>query len=108
MIPKKIINIILVIAAAYCASVGFGVYRITSSDVFPLAKKGLAAYLVASKSSDANETPYFKWWYSWYFRDGETQFSLCSPSGPCHIIIGYTDKGKWAINVDGNLVSIEK
>ena len=112
MNPKKITKIILFIAVAYCASVGFGVYRITSSQVFPQAKKGLAAYLIASNSSEANKPTYLKWWSSWYFKDGlsdgRAQFSLCSVSEHCHTIIAYTVGGKWAINVDGYLVNTEK
>jgi hypothetical protein len=109
MSPKtKVIAWIFGIVAAYAASVGVGAYRIASADMFPLAKKGLAAYLVASGSPEANKPIHFKWWSSWYFRnnasDGWAQFLLCTSSADCHSIIAYVDLGRWQINVDGNMV----
>lgn len=127
MSPKiKVIAWIFGILAVYCASVGIGAYRIASAEMFPLAKKGLGAYLVATRSSEANKPIYFKWWSPWYFRnsasDGLAQFLLCTSPADCHTIIAYVDLGRWQINVDtyivntdnwiylpnGNLVNAEK
>ena len=112
MSPKiKVIAWIFGILAAYCASVGIGVYRISSSEMFPLTKKGAAAYLVATRSSEANKPIYFKWWSSWYFRNqpsnGWAEMKMCTSSAACHTVIAYTDGGRWQVNVDGNLVSVE-
>jgi hypothetical protein len=115
MSPKaKVIAWIFGILAAYAASVGLGAYRIVSSEMFPLAEKGLAAYLVATKSSGANKPIRFKWWSSWFFKnstsDGLAQFLLCTSSSPsrCHTIIAYGVAGEWHITVDGNLVKTDK
>lgn len=113
MSPKaKVIAWIVGIVAAYAASVGIGAYRIASADMFPLAKKGLAAYLVATGSPEAGKPIYFKWWSSWYFKnrtsDGWAQFLLCTSSADCHSVIAYTDLGRWQINVDGIMVNTDK
>jgi hypothetical protein len=113
MSPKtKVIAWIFGIVAAYAASVGVGAYRIASADMFPLAKKGLAAYLVATGSPEADKPIHFKWWSSWYFRnrtsDGWAQFLLCTSSVNCHSVIAYTDLGRWQINVDGIMVNTDK
>ncbi|MFS2033192.1 hypothetical protein ACEN8I_04120 [Polaromonas sp. CT11-55] len=114
MSPKiKVITWIVGIVAAYAASVGVGAYRIASSEMFPLAEKGLAAYLDATKSGEANKPIHFKWWSSWYFRnnlsDGLAQFLLCtSPPSHCHTIIAYGADGQWHINVDGHMVNVDK
>ena len=113
MSPKaKVIAWIIGIVAAYAASVGIGAYRIVSSEMFPLAEKGLAAYLIATKSSEANKPIHFKWWSSWYFKnstsDGLAQFLLCTSSpSRCHSIIAYGAVGKWHITVDGHLVNTD-
>jgi len=110
MSPKvKVVAWIAGIVVAYAASVGLGAYRIASSDLYPLAEKGLAAYLVATKSSEANKPIYLKWWSSWYFRnslnDGLAQFLLCTSSrAHCHTIIAYGVEGQWYVTVDGKLV----
>jgi hypothetical protein len=113
MSPKiKVIAWIFGILAAYCASVGFGAYRVASAEMFPLAKKGVAAYLVATRSSEANKPIYFKWWSSWYFKnqrnDGWAEMKMCTSSRECHTVIAYTDLGKWQVNVDGNIVNTDK
>jgi hypothetical protein len=115
MSPKaKVIAWIFGILAAYAASVGVGAYRIVSSEMFPLAEKGLAAYLVATQSSEANKPIHFKWWSSWFFKnstsDGLAQFLLCTSSSAshCHTIIAYGAEGMWYINVEGHLVDVDK
>ncbi|MBW8720632.1 MAG: hypothetical protein JF626_01595 [Polaromonas sp.] len=110
MSPKiKVIAWIFGIFAAYGVSVGIGVYRITSSEIFPLAKRGLEGYLVATQSSEANKPVYFKWWTSWYFRNqssnGWAEMKLCTSRSACHNVIAYTDHERWQINVDGKLVN---
>lgn len=113
MSPKtKVFTSIFAVVAVYCASVGLDAYRLTSSEVFPLARKGVAAYLVATKAGGSRDVFRLKWWSSWYFRnnsfDGRAQFLLCADRKDCHMVIAYRDKGKWSINVDGTLVSTEK
>ena len=113
MSPKlKVVTWIVGIVAAYALSVGIGVYRITSAGMFPLAEKGLAAYLVAKSPNEAHKPIYFKWWSSWYFRnsasDGWAQFLLCTSSADCHTVIAYMSLGKWQINVDGKLVNTKQ
>lgn len=113
MSPKiKVIAWIFGILAVYAVSVGLGAYRITSAGMFPLAEKGLAAYLVATNSREANKPIYFKWWSSWYFKNhpsnGWAEFLLCTSSADCHRVIAYTDFGRWQINVDGRLVNTEQ
>lgn len=113
MSPKtKVIAWIFGIFAVYCASVGVGVYRITSSEIFPLAKRGLAAYLVATQSSEANKPIYFRWWTSWYFRnqrsDGWAEMKMCTSRSACHTVIAYSNRGRWRINVDGKLVNTDQ
>ena len=81
---KKFIAVTLVLLAAYFASIGWGVYRITSSEVFPLSKKMLAEYLASRKSPDALEPYQLRWWSSWNFRTWSAgsvaEFQLCTPS----------------------------
>jgi hypothetical protein len=113
MSPKlKVVTWIVGLVAAYAVSVGIGVYRLTSAGMFPLAEKGLASYLVARKSSEANKPIYFKWWSSWYFKnhpsDGWAEFLLCTSSADCHKIIAYTDLGRWQINVDTIMVNTDQ
>ena len=113
MSPKtKAITWVVAVVAAYCASVGFGAYRIVSSEAFPLAEKGTAAYLLATNSSDANKPLYFKWWSSWYFRnsasDGVAQFLLCAPSARCHMVVAFVSAGRWHVTVDGKLVNVDE
>ncbi|SDN81859.1 hypothetical protein [Polaromonas sp. JS666] len=113
MSPKlKVIAWIFGIVAAYAASVGIGAYRIVSAEMFPLAKGGVADYLRATKSSDANKPLYFKWWSSWYFKnsssDGMAQFLLCAPSAQCHTVVAYVSAGRWHINVNGHLINVDK
>lgn len=114
MSPKlKVAAWIFGILAAYGASVGAGVYRITSAEMYPLAKRGAAAYLAATKPSEANQPIYFKWWSSWYFKNhpttGWAEMKMCTSRAACHTVIAYTipaRPGKWEINVDGNLVTL--
>ncbi|MCZ8258011.1 MAG: hypothetical protein O9327_20385 [Polaromonas sp.] len=103
------------ILAAYGASVGIGVYRITSAEMYPLAKRGLASYLAAKQSSEANQPIFFKWWSSWYFRNqrsnGWAEMKMCTSSAACHTVIAYTtvkSPGKWEINVDGQWVILKE
>lgn len=112
MSPKlKVVTWIVGIVAAYAISVGLGAYRITSARIFPLAERGLAAYLIASDSSEAHKPIYFKWWSSWYFRnsasDGAAEFVLCTSPANCHTVVAYVAFGSWHINVDGKLVNTE-
>jgi hypothetical protein len=113
MSPKtKVITWVFAVVAAYCASVGFGAYRIVSSEAFPLAEKGVAAYLVYTSSSDANKPLHFKWWSSWYFRNsssnGVAQFLMCAPSARCYMVVAYVAAGRWHVNVDGHLINVDK
>ena len=103
MSPKtKLLTVILVLLVAYFASIGIGVYRITSSDVFPLARKALVAELTLQKSPDAFEPYHLRWWWSWNFKNrregGEADFPLCTPAGHCYLIRAVTvDHGVWRV-----------
>ncbi|MES2911285.1 MAG: hypothetical protein V4718_07860 [Pseudomonadota bacterium] len=98
---NKFIVITLVLLAAYFASIGWGVYRITSSEVFPLSKKALAEYLAAKKSPDALEPYQLRWWSSWNFRTRSAgsvaEFQLCTPARHCYLIKAWTANGKWVV-----------
>ena len=116
MSPKlKVAAWIFGILAAYGASVGVGVYRITSAEMYPLAKRGLASYLAAKQSSEASQPIFLKWWSSWYFRNqpanGWAEMKMCTSSAACHTVIAYTTvakPGKWEINVDGQWVILKE
>lgn len=113
MSPKtKVLTSIFALVAVYCASVGLDAYRLTSSEVFPLARKSVAAYLVATEAGGSRDVFRLKWWSSWYFRnnsfDGRAQFQLCADRTDCHTVIAYRDNGRWSINVDGTYVNTDK
>ncbi|MES2400817.1 MAG: hypothetical protein V4573_12585 [Pseudomonadota bacterium] len=103
MSPKiKIIIGILVLLVAYFASIGVGVYRITSSPLFPESKRALAEYLAAKKSPDALEPYHLRWWWSWTFQKRSAmsvaEYPLCTPAKHCYIIKAWTVNGKWVVN----------
>ena len=100
--PVKVITVIAALLVAYAASVGVGVYRITSSDAFPMSKLSLAGYLAALKSPDAAEPFHLKWFAPWQFssgpNSGRTQFLMCSPAEHCYIVKAHKFKGKWVVS----------
>jgi hypothetical protein len=113
MSPKtKVIASIVALVAAYCASVGLDAYRLTSSEIYPLARKSVAAYLVATKAGGSRDVFHLKWWSSWYFRnnsyDGRAEFFMCADRKDCHKVVAYRDNGRWSINVDGLYVNTGK
>ena len=98
----KIITGIGILLAAYAASVGVGVYRITSSEVLPRVKVSLAGYLMALKSPDAMQSFHLKWYAPWQFssgpNNGRTQFLLCTPSAHCYTVKAHKVRGKWTVS----------
>ena len=46
---KKVIAIVLLLIAAYFASIAVGVYRLKSSALYPITEKALAAHLQSIK-----------------------------------------------------------
>jgi hypothetical protein len=98
----KIITLTLLVLAAYFASIAWGVHQITSSEVFPLAKKALVKELTLQKSPDAFEPYHLRWWWSWNFKNrregGEADFPLCTPAGHCYLIQAVTvENGVWRV-----------
>jgi hypothetical protein len=100
--PVKVIACVGLLLVAYAASVGIGVYRLTSSDAFPMAKVSLAGYLAALKSPDAAESFHLKWFAPWQFssglNSGRTQFLMCTPTAHCYIVKAHKFRGKWAVS----------
>ena len=98
----KVITAVGILLVAYAASVGIGVYRMTFSEAFPMAKVSLAGYLAALKSPDATQSFHLKWFAPWQFssgpNSGRTQFLLCTPAANCYIIKAHKFKGKWTVS----------
>lgn len=97
----KVAATVVLVVLAYCVSVAVGVYRLTSSEVFPMAKLALANYLAPLNSPDAKEPYHLKWWSSWHFRDGyssgEAEFFLCTPQKRCYTMKAFRVNGKWVV-----------
>ena len=98
----KVVTGIGILLIAYAASVGIGVYRMTSSEVFSMAKVSLAGYLTVLKSPDAGQSFHLKWFAPWQFssgpNSGRTQFLLCTPAAHCYTLKAQKFKGKWTVN----------
>ena len=98
----QVITGIGILLMAYAASVGIGVYRMTSSEAFSMAKVSLAGYLTVLKSPDAGQSFHLKWFAPWQFtsgpNSGRTQFLLCTPAEHCYIVRAHKFKGQWTVN----------
>jgi uncharacterized protein YdbL (DUF1318 family) len=108
-LSKKLLAYLCAVTVAYCSSVGIDVYRITTSDAFPLAKSALTGYLGSVNSKDASKPPYLKWWRYWYFKDGYSSgyanFLLCTSLKQCYTIKSQKKNGNWATNINGKWVT---
>lgn len=98
----KIVAVILLLVTAYFASIGVGVFRLTSSEIFPFAKKALNSYLVSTNSKNAGETFHLKWFAPWQFTanssKGLAQFLLCTPKDDCYPVTAEKIDGVWQID----------
>ena len=104
---KKVIATILLLVAAYFASIAVGVYRLKSSALYPITEKALAAYLQSVKSEEASGPFYMKWFAPWQYSasasKGLSQFWLCTASRRCYRMSAVKIDGKW--NIDWNFQS---
>ena len=98
----KVVTALGVLVAAYFASVGIGVYRMTSSEALPMAKVSLAGYLASLKSPDALASFHLKWFAPWQFssgpNSGRAQFLLCSPAAHCYTLKAHKFRGVWTVS----------
>ena len=98
---KKIVAVILLLIAAYFASIAIGVYRLKSSALYPMSEKALVARLTSIKSGQAAGTFYMKWYAPWQYSasasSGFSQYQLCTTSGLCYRVIAVKADGIWNI-----------
>lgn len=101
---KKVIAVMLLLVAAYFASIAVGVYRLKSSALYPLTEKALAAHLATIKSKEAAGPFHMKWFAPWQYSasasKGLSQFLLCTASERCYRMTAVKIDGKW--NIDWN------
>ena len=64
---KKIVAIVLLLIAAYFASIALGVYRLKSSALYPITEKALTAHLASIKSKEAAGPFHMKWFAPWQY-----------------------------------------
>ena len=98
---KKVVTIILLLIAAYFASIAVGVYRLKSSALYPMTEKALAAHLKSIKSEHADGPFRMKWYAPWQFSAGASkglsQYQLCTASGLCYRVIAVKADGIWKV-----------
>ena len=96
---KKVIATILLLVAAYFASIAVGVYRLKSSALYPMTEKALAAHLRSINSEQAAGPFHIKWYAPWQYSasasKGLSQFQLCTASGHCYRVIAVKADGVW-------------
>ena len=101
---KRVTGIILLLIAAYFASIAVGVYRLKSSALYPITEKALAAHLQSIKSEEAAGPFYMEWFAPWQYSasasKGLSQFWLCTASRRCYRMSAVKIDGKW--NIDWN------
>ena len=99
---KKVIAVVLLLIAAYVASIAVGVYRLKSSTLYPITEKALAAHLQSIKSDEATRPFHMKWFAPWQYSasasKGWSQFLLCTVSERCYRMSAVKLDGKWHIN----------
>ena len=99
---KKVIATILLLVAAYVASIAVGVYRLKSSSLYPITEKALAAHLQSIKSEEAAGPFDMKWFAPWQYTasssKGWSQFLLCTASERCYRMSAIKIDGKWHID----------
>lgn len=98
---KKVIVAILLLVAAYLASIALGVYRLKSSALYPMSEKALVAHLTSIKSRHAAGPFHLKWYAPWQYSAGASkglsQYQLCTASGLCYRVIAVKANGVWNI-----------
>ena len=101
---KKIIAFVVLLLAAYAASIAVGVYRLKSSALYPITENALATYLKSINSKEAAGPFHMKWYGPWQYSAGSSkglsQFLLCTASGRCYRMNAVKIDGKW--NIDWN------
>ena len=94
---KKVIATILLLIAAYFASIAVGVYRLKLSALYPMTEKALIAHLTSIKSEHAVGPFYIKWYAPWQYSAGAlkglSQYQLCTASGLCYRVIAVKADG---------------
>ena len=103
-LSKKVTLVILLLVAAYLASIAVGVYRLKSSALYPYTEKALAAHLKSINSKEAAGPFHMKWFAPWQYSAGSSkglsQFLLCTASERCYRMSAVKIDGKW--NIDWN------
>ena len=98
---KKVIGTILLLIAAYFASIVVGVYRLKSSALYPMTEKALTAHLRSIKSEHAAGPFHIKWYAPWQYSAGASkglsQYYLCTAGGLCYRVIAVKANGVWSI-----------
>ena len=98
---KKVIGTILLLIAAYFASIVVGVYRLKSSALYPMTEKALMAHLRSIKSEHAAGPFRMKWYAPWQYSAGASkglsQYYLCAAGGLCYRVIAVKANGVWSI-----------
>ena len=106
---KKIVAVMLLLVAAYFASIAVGVYRLKSSALYPASEKALAAHLASINSKEAAGPFHMKWFapgqYSASASKGLSQFLLCTASARCYRMTAVKLDGVW--NIDWNFQNTE-
>ena len=99
---KKIMLVVLLLVAAYFASVAVGVYRLKSSALYPFAQQLLAEHLKSINSKEANGPFHLKWFGPWQYSAGSSkglsQFLLCTASQRCYRMTAVMNDGEWTID----------
>lgn len=103
-LTKKVIAALLLLITAYAASIAVGVYRLKSSELYPITEKALATHLKSINSKEAAGPFHMKWYGPWQYSAGSSkglsQFLLCTASGRCYQMNAVKIDGKW--NIDWN------
>lgn len=101
---KKVSLVVLLLVAAYVASIVAGVYRLKSSALYPYTEAALAAHLKSINSKEAAVPFHMKWFAPWQYSadssKGLSQFLLCTASEQCYRMTAIKLNGAWQINWD--------
>jgi hypothetical protein len=101
-VHKKITAIVLLLVAAYFASIAVGVYRLKSSALYPITENALASHLKSINSKEAAGPFHMKWYAPWQYSAGASkglsQFLLCTTSGRCYRMTAVKIDGTWNID----------
>jgi len=101
-LSKKVTLVILLLVAAYFASIAVGVYRLKSSALYPYTEKALAAHLKSINSKEAAGPFHMKWFAPWQYSavasKGWSKFLLCTTSESCYQMTAIKIDGVWHID----------